>query len=387
MKVRATIVYILGMILIISSLVYIGNAVQKAWSFAPQDTVVIMPVRHDSVYLFNPARVVDWSNAYDGLVITERLSVQLVVSQTDAGFAMISAVGTDYFQVVYLPLISGSFLIAGDDYGIVLCKNIAWTLFGAIDVVGHAVQINDIYYTVVGVVDAVVESDAFSGRNVASGGNATANGFAWILCDGSASAGILYLRPSNYNQLSARLDAERTLEFLGHRYNDFIITDGNAYSDSIVLRGQILLVFLLVIFIFASVRWLIRQFRQQDRGTVHLSLRQGDGSSVFARQGDGSSVLLVVAAVFFSLLTAAVIFFCIWSISSIDLWLPAYMGEGISGYSRLIFNTGQLAPRAYLSAPLVVLWDMNVKANIAFVVAMTGVIIIGVTRFTRQQDR
>jgi len=44
---------------------------------------------------------------------------------------------------------------------------------------------------------------------------------------------------------------------------------------------------------------------------------------------------------------------------SIDLWMPAFAGEGIEGYARLIFNIGLLAPRQYLPGNLVALHDFN----------------------------
>lgn len=66
------------------------------------------------------------------------------------------AVGGDFFRFHPMKLVSGSFLVE-DDFrksGIVLDREAAWKLFGAIDVDGMTVTYNGKDYTVVGIVDS-----------------------------------------------------------------------------------------------------------------------------------------------------------------------------------------------------------------------------------------
>ena len=71
-------------------------------------------------------------------------------------------IGGQYFTFHPLKLVSGSY-IAGDDLArdrVVLTRELAWAVFGAVDVAGMTVTIDNVPYVVAGVVDS--ESDAAS---------------------------------------------------------------------------------------------------------------------------------------------------------------------------------------------------------------------------------
>ena len=218
-------------------------------------------------------------------------------------------------------------------------------MVGAADVTGLPVYIMDDVYTVSGIVESV------------AGSVASTVGFAWIPCFEAKNAELLYINPANYNPLSARLDAERLLEYMGFQANAFTITDGNSFVQSITLRGQLLLALCLPVFLIAVVFWLVSLFRSAK-----------------------SKAAYTTAGVFSALTLAATVYFA-WNLASIDLWLPAYVGEGPAGYSRLLFNKGTLAPDVYLPMHLAALVEVNLKANIAFFTGLFGLVIIGITRF------
>jgi len=349
MKKRAVILYLISFILILSSLLFINYAAMRAKAFAPVDTVVVLPVRHDSSFLFEPGRLTDRANAYNGLILTEHISTRMAEGNAVAGFAQVSFVEWDYFRIMHLPLIHGGFPQQDDTQAVVLCRNMAFALFGASDVVNFMVKISGAEYRITGVVESM------------TGGADMIDGFVWIGLDEVGAAGVLYLAPDSYNPLSARLDAEELLAYLYHRTDDYTITDGNAYTGSITLRGQLLLALCFPIFLCTVVFWLVRLFRLAE-----------------------SKAAYIVAAGFSALTLVITIFFIIY-LSAIDLWLPAYAGEGLSGYSRLIFNTGLLAPAVYLPPPLAALSELSFNANIAFCAGLFGMFLAGITRFLTPQ--
>jgi len=344
LKSRAVVLYIIGLGLILSSLLFINHTAIKATALTPRDTVVVFPLRNDTAFLFDPARVTDWANSYDGLVLTEHLGTRMLETETSTGFAQVSSVRWDYFRLMHLPVVSGKLPHAGDGQTVLLCENMAFSLFGATDVINFTVKISDVYYRITGVVEALTDTtDAVSG-------------FAWIGQDDVNAAGVLYLSPLNYNLLTARLDTVRLLSYLGHRSGDFTITDGNEYSRSIALRGQLLLALCFPGYIIIITQWLYRLFRTAKSKTAY-----------------------VITALYTAVTLTVTVFF-IRYIATIDLWLPAYSGEGFSGYSQLIFNTGLLAPKVYLPPILSALSELNLKANVAFGFGCFGIVLAGVTR-------
>jgi len=345
--VRVAVMYSASLALLISSLIYINLAAVRAEAFAPNDVVIVMPVRHDAAFLFDANRVADWSSAYDGLVLQERIGTQMLQSQSGFSFTQVSSVTWDFFQVMHIPVVYGNLPVSSDAQTVVLCEDTAFSLFGATDVVGFNVQLSGKDYRISGIVEASAISNSAE----------TMSGFAWVGQDAVEAAGVLYIVPATYNMLSARTDVEELLNYLGHHPRNFILTDSNGYVGSIVLRGQLLLLLCLPIFLFAVVSWLIRLFRLAT-------------SRVFYIVATTLSIAAVLVTVLF-----------LWYISTIDLWVPAYLGDGFSGYSRLFFNIGLLAPSAYLPPPLITLYEMNINANIAFGVGVFAIVLIVITKF------
>ncbi|MCL2426156.1 MAG: ABC transporter permease [Oscillospiraceae bacterium] len=345
MNKKAVFVYIVGIALMLSSFIYINHAATQVGTILPQDTMIVAPIKHDVAFMFDTERVMAWSNSYNGFAATERVTIQALSNQAMFGFAQMSVVSSDYFHMMQLPFIYGSPELARDGQVVVLCRNMAWTLFGSVDVVGLSTKIMGSEYTVVGIVEAIADSTL------------TADGFAWIPCSGSEMAGILYVSPANYIPLSARLDTQRLLVHLGLNDDFFSVTDGNLYGDSIVLRAQLLLVLSVPGFLIFGAIWVIRLFRLAE-----------------------SKIAYVVAGIFAVLLASVTVYFA-WSMASVDLWLPAYIGDGLSGYGQLFFNTGLLPNRVYLPMHLAAVYDLNLNATVAFGVGVFGLAVVGIAKF------
>ena len=89
-------------------------------------------------------------------------SFRTVTGRRGAIEATAYAVGGDFFTFHPLNLVSGSYIKESDFArdGIVVTRELAWALFGAVDVTGLSVTIGDASYMIVGVVDT--EDDAAS---------------------------------------------------------------------------------------------------------------------------------------------------------------------------------------------------------------------------------
>ena len=343
------VLYILGLALLAGSAFYAGYAGAAAGRHVQGGAVVVIPLVNDAIHMFDPDAVAAWAENYPGSVATERISNKAIASPPNTVFARISTVSREYFQIAHMNFISGGPWQNDSESAVIFCEYLAWSLFGAMDVAGLVVQINDADYTISGVA-----------RGVAlAGEQAAAHGFAWMPSRGGA-ASILYLRPHNHDVLTARFDAEDLLYHLGRRHQNYSITDINSYIYSIVLRGQILLALAAAVFVLAAGRWAYRLF----------GLAQSKADAAIA--AIPAALALAAAALFFNSL-------------DIDLWLPTFAGQGLTGYGRLLFNTGQLAPAPYLPAPLAALQVLNTRAGIAFAAGLFGLVLIAITRFLERE--
>jgi len=344
-KSRTIIAYIFGIALILSSLLYIGYAVRQADALIPRDTVIITPVRNDALFLFETDSVAHWASSYNGSIVAESVTVQAITNRAVSGYAQLSVFSGDYFDVVELPFIYGNPAAADDGRVVVLCRNMADALFGAADVVGLTVQVMGTELLVAGVVEALAQSLDVT------------EGFVWTPYFELELSSVLYISPEQYNPLSARLDAESLLMHLNKQADTFTVTDTNAYQQGFILRGQILLLLCVTVFLVITILWLIRLFKSAQKKIAYA------------------------VAAFLTALTAIVAVYFALSISTIDLWLPAYVGEGLSGYRQLIFNEGLLAPGVYLPMHLSALTELNIKVNVALCTGLFGLLLIGIIKF------
>lgn len=343
-RTRRFIAYLLGLAMVVCAILFINHSVGTASALFHRDVVAIVPATSSNTHIFDE-RTDAWADNFSGLFSAERLTSGGLRGPGLSAYAHISAVDNAYFNMVFMPFISGGPWHT-DHTAIIMCRHLAWALFGAYEVAGQTVTINDVTFSVAGVVDNKIEP--------AEG--ASNHGFAWISRENMPGAGFVYLQPNVYNPLTARLEAESLLNSLNERTRDFIITDVNMYINSISLRAHILLLTLCIIIIIASACWAVHLY--------HLSRSRVD-------IGVCVTLALGIAAL------AIVIFTSI----NIEIWLPDFMGDGLDAISMLVFNTGLLSSGQILPSPLAALADINTQANAAFVVGFGGFIVLGLTKF------
>jgi len=332
-NIKSLIICIMSLLLALGAILYIAWAHIQAGRYMQPGVLVVMPLVNDPLHQFRPEDFSPTGGTHFEFIPymeLERLSQPMMESETQTAFAQVTETGPDYLDMVFMSFIHGGPWL--DEDSIILSSALAWALFGQIDGIGLPIRIDDRLYTVVGVVKDPATSTA------------QVEGFAWTLREGytnmSAPANILYLRPNPYNRLGAHLDAMSLLESLNRRPAEYTITDINVYLSSIALRGHILLaltgLFIMAVLLCHTVR------------LPHPWER---------------AVAIVIGA-------AVIIFFA--RHLEIDLWVPAFAGEGWDGYRQLLFNSGLLAPRVYLPGHLTALYDWNISANIAFGVGIVG---------------
>ncbi|MDR0273107.1 MAG: ABC transporter permease [Clostridiales bacterium] len=287
--------------------IYWFNA--QASRYMYPDVFAVLPVIHDDVFASDdlPARAE-----------TARLSVSAVENGAKTVFAETITTGRGYFEMCFMNFKSGG--IWRDEFSIIICENLAWQLFGGTNAVGLTAAIDGTPYTITGVAEA------------------TDSGvYAWLPRTNEAErASILLVKPENYNRVGSRIETENLLKSQNLHPRDFSITDINAYTESIKLRGNLLLFAAVLVFVAATTRNALRA----------KSLTQG--VFVFV----GNFIALVV----------------LFNTASLDLWLPAFYPEGFGGYAQLIFNSNLLAPPRYLHSQLNALYKINTYANIAFAI-------------------
>jgi len=301
------------------------------------DVVVVMPVISESGRMFTQAGVESATLDFEGRAELEYLSTMLVETENRVARAQTSMAGCDYFHMVFMRFSEGGPWVEYSEHEIIVSESLAWTLFGSLNVVGLPVRIGERIYIISGVAQDIAE--------------AATDGFVWLPRGGLTDNGnILYLRPDSYNLIIAHLSAVDMLTAMNRRPQDYTITDLNAYVDGITLRGQVLFAFsgLIVLFFVGKL-------------TYHLVSHQAK-----------TKIDWVIAAVAVAA-SAGVAIYMLPHIS-IDMWVPAFTEGGAAGYIRLIFNAGLLAPRQYLPGNLAVLYDLNLRANVAFVVGLVGLI-------------
>jgi len=301
-----------------------------------QGVIVVLPIVNEPGHMFAQSSVEDNTMGFNGWVELEHLSNMWVENDSVMAFANVSTTGLDYFQMVFMHFSDGGPWLDDTEKRAIVCEELAWALFGSVDVVGLTMRIGGELYTISGVAQDV--------------GPATADGFAWIPRGSTAQNGnILYLRQYSYNPITAHLAADEILTAMHRRPQNYTITDMNIFLNSMALRGRVLLALISLFILFFAVKL-----------TYHL-LHNAKTAIDWAIAATATIVSIGVAVFTLPHIT-------------IDLWIPAFAGDGIQGYARLFFNTGLLAPRQYLPGNLAALYDYNLRANVAFGVGIAGLI-------------
>ena len=282
-------------------------------------TIIVMPLINDSSHHFS---ISDFDLLDHELIIElERVHVGMLETEMRTVFAHVSETGESYIHFTHMTFHHGG--VWRDEDSIIISEELAWELFGNLDVVGLPLRLNGVLYTISGVTK--------------HSGN-----FAWVLRNATESqASIMYISREPYNWILAHASILELLESLNRRAENYTITSINFYLRSIELRSLVLIFLTLSIFLVISIRYAMQLPRYQEQ-----------------------IIAIVIIVGLFA-----------WSAGrlDIDLWIPAHAGNGWEAYLQLFFNTGMFAARQYLPGNLAELYDLNFRAGLAFGLGILGI--------------
>ncbi len=305
---------------------------------------------------------VAWWGDMAGAIQTDRRSTP----------ADVLAVGGPFSDFHPLRMLSGSFLprTGGVDDAIVLDKDLAWQLFGAVDAVGMEVEFNDKTYTVTGVCDT---DETLLGLLSASG-----TGRAYIEYsspEGIVIAGMETALPRSVPGQS--LDAVKsTLAAQGKPASGFLIQD---YTERALLDAEsagipmAVLAGLLTIMLVLIVKRVIAGMARSLRDDMLEAYFRDSWHSVLRRLAE---MLLICAA-------AAGVIYAIWLLTGFPFYLPARFipdsWVNIGFYKSLIQSEAQtaIAARAFAAQQ----WDILREAGMWLSGFMNMVSVAGLAVF------
>jgi hypothetical protein len=278
---------------------------------------------------------------YNGTITTEYLTKAYVSVYPVSVYASVSAVSPAYFETAF-----HSFLYGGpweNDYSryAVVNEALAWKLFGSYEAAGLTLRANNENYIIAGVVSQGTLALALSGGEY----------YMWLPCreDDDNIFNIIYLKPFNYNRLSAYQGAAGLMKTMGYGEDEYAVADINAYNESISIRGGILYITMVWLAVFMFVRFIAGIYakaRREKRGWWFMAL--------LAAAGIACAVIIIPTF-------------------SLDLWIPAFIRDDVNGYLNVIFNAGELRA-ANLPYTLETLRELNFCANAAFAAGIAGVL-------------
>jgi len=221
--------------LILVAIGYITWASNQAEQHVKRGVVVVMPRINHSIHHFNLNDFWGWEY---GQIELERVFVAPINSESRTIFANISEIGWNFLDIAIMTFRYGG--LWRDEGSIIISQDLAWELFGYLDVVGLPVWIDDKLHTITGV--------TWHEEN-----------FAWILRDYPIeNANILYIRHQPYNWIFAETGTVYLLELLGRRVENYTITNINFYLRNMALRRYILILIASSFLIVALISYFLK---------------------------------------------------------------------------------------------------------------------------------
>lgn len=329
-----------------------------AESHAQPGVLTVLPIMNNREFMFTDNQIWGISVDFEGRIEMEHQSRMEIFTMTSRATAQVSTTGQHYFDIAFLPFVSGGAWAHDSADGAIISESLAWALFGSMDAVGLDIRTgNDDNYRITGVV-----------RDTANR-LGHVDGFAWIARREIGAqdnyASILHFIPESYNRLQTRIDAERILGLMNRRSDDYIILDAGEYTDGIALRGRVLMSLAGFTFIFFMMRLAYRIARQRQKKFIYHESLQGKKRWIWA-----AGITLGCAAIF-ALLSPYMF---------IDFWLPAFFPDGWRGYAQLFFNSGFAVSRQYLPNHMAALPSLNMWANLGFGAGVAALIAIFVLK-------
>lgn len=344
------ITYLLGAIIMAGAFLCINRIASRAATYMQPNVVVAIPsFNHDSLNFYVDEAYI-WSNGFDGYVATEYIAITNINYLGNTVRLRLSYVGLDFFKMPFLNFVAGSSRFLTGENIVIICSNVAKSLFASTDIGQDFVNFNNDYYLVAG----VVQKNGYNGllHNI--------EGFAFVpqnIYDYTNIANIIYIRPTDYNLISARHYMTDAINNLNLNIEDFNIVDINLYIQSMFLRGQLLLLLGLIIFL---------AILQKPMYSLFLLSKTKIDWLQFA----------IVSTLFFSIL----LFF--FRLLRISFWVPNFY----DGNRFLVhfFNLGLFNTYNFLPSVILTLVEANYLANLAFAVGLVGFLVLLCSFFVRR---
>ena len=338
---RLYFIYSLGFFLLLASAIYIVGLSSQAAANTQTGVVLLLPAVNVGANVFCIAEVNDWGLNRQAEVEAARVSAQVIQSQLNSVFSRVVVTGSDYFNIMHMPFLYGSPWRDDSSNSVVVCRSIAWALFGSLHVAGLEVDIGGESFTIVGVVE---DRAAFT--------NGFLGGFVWMpRASTNEMAGVIYIRPENRNIITGFSYAEDLLSHLGLFRGSALITNIDSYLRGMAQRGHLHLAIAGAI--------LLAMFYKNLYAAVKL--------------GGWGRGYIVMAAFGLSGLFALVLFV---SNLSIELWQPAFVEGGLLGYGQSLFSSRFHAHENFLPASLLAISQASTRVNMAFGVGLLGVLLM-----------
>jgi len=325
----------LNLLILIGALVVGMYAHVAARRYFAKDTIFIAPLLNESHLHLNMDNV----DALERQFISYSFSAEsrrslAISSSTQTALSTVVYTDTVYFSIHFMEFSDGSH--RQDGSVIIINEALAWRLFGSGDIIGLTVEINQLPYTVTG----VVRQDS-RGRG---------EYMAWIPREASPASlpvTALYIRAHSYNMVDVEVETRRMLTNLYRNPASYAIVDINRYVEAISIRSRVLMYTVWVYVILLLIRLVIAKITALVQ--KNMKMREVLG------------LILPMLGVF---LAAYVLF---TGINDILYWLPNLANPNTVAW-RSITNVGQLPPDGYLSFGLRQLAMYNRIGNWAWAV-------------------
>ena len=312
----------------------------RAASYMDKDVFYVTPILSDSKnhLSINELEKIEFS-ANISFENRERIAIRFEKKEI---YTEIHSTNAEYFKMNHMQFTDGNSWTADmeNENVVVLNESLAWRFFGATNVSGMEIFIDNKSFIIIGVTkqDKIDKTTAF----------------AWIPLpkdeyDNKNLTAVL-IKPDSYNTINSIHDIESWLREL-NRNAPYYITDINMYKESITLRYQILL-------------WIIY---------TYIAIFFTHYTYLFLKTNGVSKYSLPSFIVL--LMNLGLVAFTIYAVR-FDIWFPKFSGSFPQQIITTIFNFNLLPPQEYLAAGIYELNRLNRYANIAF-----GVGVVSFTNF------
>lgn len=217
----------------------------NCYKYVEKNVFCICPKYSNTEYFFNKADLDYLLSQFENNISYEKVQNVAVSNKTQSASVSLIRTNEMYTKVNHLKFLQGSFWnekLKGTKV-IVLNKNLAWQLFGSLNVVGNKIELENKIYEVIGVIDETFYKDK--------------KFLAWIpdeYIKNDIGIEKLYVFQEQYNDITSNNYIENLLFLIDKDINNYYIVDLNKYIENIFYRFQFILFIVIVCSIFSILK-------------------------------------------------------------------------------------------------------------------------------------